>query len=200
MARVEKRLTARAVAAAMKPGMYADGGGLFLDVDDKGRRRWTQRFRSGGRRGDMGLGSPDQVSLAEVRDERDKWRAVVREGRDPIEARKRARDAERGAKVVTFGEAADSFIASHEGKWRNDKHRAQWRMTLDVYAQPLRDKPVAAIETADMLAVLSPNSSGPPSRKLLRGCVGVSSKFWTRRGRRATPRRTKAIRPAGKAI
>jgi integrase len=175
MARTEKRLTARGVAAAVQPGMYPDGGGLFVavDLDAKGqsRRRWIWRYRINGKRRDMGLGSPDQISLADVRAERDKWRAALREGRDPIETRRRAKDA--GAvKVVTFGDAADAYIAAHESAWRNDKHKAQWRMTLDVYAKPMRDKAVAAIETADVLAVLTPIwTAKPETAARLRGRI-----------------------------
>src|SRR5262249_39448792 len=40
--------------------------------------------------------------------------------------------------------------------FRNEKHKAQWRMTLTVYAEPLRAKPVDKIETTDVLAVLRP--------------------------------------------
>ena len=40
--------------------------------------------------------------------------------------------------------------------FRNAKHRAQWRMTLTDYCRPIRNKPVAEIDTADMLKVLKP--------------------------------------------
>jgi integrase len=40
--------------------------------------------------------------------------------------------------------------------FRNEKHKAQWKMTLRVYADPLRAKPVDKIETTDVLAVLRP--------------------------------------------
>jgi integrase len=153
MSRTEKRLSARTAAAATLPGRYMDGGGLFLDVEPGGRRRWIYRYRLNGRRRDMGLGSPDHVSLAEARAERDRWRKEARQGRDPIEARKRER---KGGDAMTFGQAADSFIASHEASWRNDKHVAQWKMTLSTYAAPLRERRIAEISTADVLAVLKP--------------------------------------------
>jgi integrase len=40
--------------------------------------------------------------------------------------------------------------------FRNEKHKAQWRMTLETYAAPLRSKPVNAITTDDVLVVLKP--------------------------------------------
>ena len=52
---------------------------------------------------------------------------------------------------MTFGEAADALISSKESEWRNAKHRAQWAMTLEKYAAPLRPSPVAAIDTEAVL-------------------------------------------------
>lgn len=43
MARGLNRLTALAIKAAQSAGWYGDGGGLYLDVDTKGGRRWMLR-------------------------------------------------------------------------------------------------------------------------------------------------------------
>jgi integrase len=43
-----------------------------------------------------------------------------------------------------------------EGQWRNEKHRAQWRMTLEAYCAPLANESVSAITTEHVLACLSP--------------------------------------------
>jgi integrase len=40
--------------------------------------------------------------------------------------------------------------------FRNEKHKAQWKSTLETYAAPLRAKPVDIIATDDVLAVLKP--------------------------------------------
>jgi integrase len=40
--------------------------------------------------------------------------------------------------------------------FRNEKHKAQWKSTLETYAVPLRAKPVDTIATDDVLAVLKP--------------------------------------------
>lgn len=169
MARAEKRLTAKAVEKATRPGAYQDGGGLFLDVTADGRRRWIWRYRMGEKRRDMGLGAAGQVSLAEARTGRDKWRAVLREGRDPIEARAQRREPE---KRVTFGEAADSYVDAHKGGWRNAKHKAQWSMTLTRYCESIRDTAVEAIDTAAVLDVLKPLWEKAPERaSRLRGRI-----------------------------
>jgi len=87
--RSEKLLSARAVMAA-GDGMHLDGGGLYLVVSGS-RKSWIWRYRFGDRRRDMGLGSLASVSLAEARQERDRWRRTLKDGLDPIEERTRLR-------------------------------------------------------------------------------------------------------------
>jgi integrase len=52
--------------------------------------------------------------------------------------------------------AAESLLADVEQGWRNQKHRGQWHMMATTYAAGLRDRPVAEINTDDVLAVLKP--------------------------------------------
>ena len=72
---------------------------------------------------------------------------------DPI-AQKRAAKTVQPSAAPTFGAMADQYIETHEGTWRNDKYRWQWRQTLTAYCGPIRDMPVNKIATADVLAVL----------------------------------------------
>jgi integrase len=51
---------------------------------------------------------------------------------------------------------ADQVIASLERGWRNEKHRYQWRQTLDGRCRAIRDLPVNAITTDHVLGVLQP--------------------------------------------
>jgi integrase len=148
------KLSARAVATATKPGRYSDGGGLYLVVGPDGRGKWVLRFTLRGKARDMGLGTVATVGLSEARSAARNAREHVRAGRDPIAERDRERDD--AARVPTFGEMADSVVESLESGFRNEKHRAQWRMTLTEYAAPLRPMPVDTIRTEDVLAVLKP--------------------------------------------
>lgn len=147
------KLTARA-AATTKPGRYGDGAGLWLVVSATGARKWVFRFTFGGKVTEMGLGSADTVSLAQARDRAIEARKMVAAGKNPIAARREAARAE--AAKPTFGAMADAFIDAKGPQWRNDKHRAQWKMTLDVYAASLRPRPVDEIDTEAVLGVLQP--------------------------------------------
>lgn len=156
VAREEKRLTAKQVVGATAPGSYADGGGLTLEVDESGRRRWIFRYRFGAKRRHMGLGTPGEVSLADARASRDEARALIRAGSDPIDARARRQSEPKVEIAPTFGEIADAYITEHRSSWRNPKHAEQWEMTLREYGRPIRAKPVHEVTTQDILAVLKP--------------------------------------------
>lgn len=166
MAAKINRLTARKVQTIIKPGLHADGAGLYLSTKGGGRR-WVFVWKVQGKRREMGLGSANDIPLARARELAAAARAHVSEGRDPI----MQREAERLAASVpvqdpdpipTFGAYAETFIASVESGWRNATHRQQWRNTLAQHAGALSDKSVAEINTADVLAVLRPIWTAKP--------------------------------------
>jgi integrase len=142
-------LTARKVETA-KPGKYSDGGNLYLIVSPTGSRKWVLRFTWRGRAKEMGLGSASGVTLADAREKAADARRRIAQRINPIEERKR------DSGIPTFGEMADSVREAMAAGFRNEKHKAQWKMTLETYAAPLWAKPVDTITTDDVLAVLKP--------------------------------------------
>lgn len=142
-------LTARKVETA-KPGKYSDGGNLYLIVSPSGSRKWVLRFTWRGRAKEMGLGSALSVPLADARERAAGARRKIAQGLNPIEERKRNNG------IPTFGQMADIVREALSSSFRNEKHKAQWKTTLETYAAPLRDKPVDTVATDDVLAVLKP--------------------------------------------
>jgi integrase len=139
--------------------MHADGDGLYLHVAEGGARSWIYRFKRQGRARDMGLGSLDDVSLAEARDLAIDSRRVVRQGGDPIEVRRAIRKKVQldAATAMTFKACAEMYIASHRAGWRNTKHAAQWPATLNSYVYPaFGELPVAAVDTGLVLKAIEP--------------------------------------------
>ena len=143
------KLTTRKVETA-KPGKYSDGGNLYLIVSETGARKWVLRFTWRGRAKEMGLGSAASVPLADARERAASARRKIAEGLNPIGERKR------DSGIPTFGEMADDVRETLSVGFRNEKHKAQWKSTLETYAAPLRVKPVDIIATDDVLAVLKP--------------------------------------------
>jgi integrase len=164
------RLTALKVERLAKPGMHADGGGLYLRITPRGARNWVLRYMLNGRPRWMGLGPLALYGLAEARARALDARRKRHDGIDPIDARRadRARHRLEVAKSITFQECAEMYIASHKAGWRNEKHKYQWPATLQAYAYPVFGAlPVQAVDTALMLKVLEPiwaNKSETASR------------------------------------
>jgi hypothetical protein len=111
------RLTPLKVTRAVeKPGMHADGGGLYLQVRPGGASR-ILRYGLAGRTRYMGLGPLTLYGLADARTRAVDARRLRHEGIDPTDARKtaRVRAALDAAKVITFKAAAEKYIATSIG-------------------------------------------------------------------------------------
>jgi integrase len=123
-----------------------------------------------GKQREAGLGSAGKggVSLKAARDKAAEGRALLKAGVDPIAEWSKPD----GEEVPTFGKAADDFLEAHAGGWRNDKHTAQWVMTLTRYCEPIRNTPVDAIDTEAVLSVLKPLwTRAPETASRLRGRI-----------------------------
>jgi integrase len=172
MARDIQRLTARKVETLKTPGRHADGEGLYLQVDASGAKRWLFLFRWDGKLKEMGLGGlkarggRPAIPLARARERAATARDHVHAGRNPIVEGLEERS------VPTFGEAADTLVKALSPQWRNEKHKAQWSMTLTEYAAPLRSMKVDRVDTAAVLEVLKPLwQEKPETASRLRGRI-----------------------------
>ena len=85
MARTIGQLTALKVDKAKRPGMYADGGGLYLRVTHSGTKNWVFRFMLNGRPRWMGVGPLHTIGLAEARNRAAGFRVQRHDEVDPIE-------------------------------------------------------------------------------------------------------------------
>jgi hypothetical protein len=60
------RLTDRGVKAAKAPGYLPDGGNLYLQVSPSGSKSWLFRYQRDGKERQMGLGSINDLTLADI--------------------------------------------------------------------------------------------------------------------------------------
>jgi integrase len=168
-------LTTIQVARLSEPGMYADGQGLYLQVTHTGAKSWIYRYQLNGRKRYLGLGSASAITLKRARELLAEPRRLRAEGIDPVDKKHERRDAARlaAATVVTFRECAQNYLAAHEHSWKSERHRTQWRASLQADAYPLLGNlPVAAIDTPIVLAVLRPIwMAKPESASRLRGRI-----------------------------
>jgi integrase len=153
------RLSVAAVNAKTKPGLYADGLGLYLQIAKGGSKSWIFRFMLDGRPRKMGMGSVHTVSLAKARERAAEHRLKLLDADDPIELRRAEKMAKRAAETtaLSFKEAAEQYIKAHRASWKNVKHADQWEATLKTYAYPVfGDLAVSRVDVALVMKVLEP--------------------------------------------
>jgi integrase len=159
------------------PGLYADGGNLYLQITVNGEnvsRSWIFRFAISGKRREMGLGAVHTIGLKDARAKAAELRKLVYEGRDPIAERdaQKAALAAATAKRATFDECASSYSRAHSPKW-SAKHAYQWSSAMTRFASPILGKlPVDVIDVSLVVKVLEPIwHERPETASRLRGGI-----------------------------
>jgi integrase len=149
------KLSATAIKAA-KPGKYNDGLGLWLVKRANGGGQWVLRLTIFGRRREMGLGSMAYVSLKQARDLAAKWRAVARDGKDPVFER----HAERNnllASSTTLRVMAEEAFEARKAELKGDGKAGRWFSPLATHVLPkLGNRPVSQIHQSDIRDCLAP--------------------------------------------
>jgi integrase len=163
MARKIGKLSPAEVRNKTTPGLYGDGGGLYLNVGPTGGKSWLFRFMLNGTAREMGLGPLHTIGLAEARERAMAARKLRLDGIDPLEARKAekarrtAEKAAEAAALVTFKKAAEGYIEANKAAWRNAKHAWQWTATLEAHVYPvIGEVAVSAINTGHVTRILTP--------------------------------------------
>ncbi len=141
-----------------KSGLLCDGAGLWLrtQLGKNGELKRSWLFRYG--KHWHGLGSLDDVGLAEAREARTACRKLLREGVDPIAAKRQTRSAAAvaNAKAITFEECARQYVIAKASEWRSARNG--WIETLDRYAFPIIGPlQVKDVDTGLVLKVIEPD-------------------------------------------
>ena len=164
MPRIAKELSALEVKrlehsnSSKLPELAAVGGvaGLLLQITATGGKSWIFRTTIDGKRRKMGLGSYPTVSLAQARERARDASDAIWHGTDPIAERKSVIQAAK-ARNFTFADAVDQYLTVKLSEFKNDKHKKQWRSTLETYACPIiGDSQLSAIDVHDIRRALEP--------------------------------------------
>lgn len=165
MARTRNQLTAVAIRKA-GPGKLDDGGGLRL-YKTPGSGRWVYRYTFGGIRREMGLGSLEDLTLAQARASRDNWAAVLAGGLDPITERRRRRDevkATMSRSDPTFEELARMVFDAKKASLRGDGERGRWFSPLAQHIIPrIGKRRISTIDQTDIAEALRPIWTAKPA-------------------------------------
>jgi integrase len=142
------KLTQRFVDRQTKPGKYADGDGLVLQIGGGGGTKskcWIFRYsrKRFGKPGDgyMGLGPVRFVTLDAARELAVDCNRQLLRGIDPVEARKavRASKLDEASKLRTFEQDAADYLAFKNREWEPET-AAQGERAVRLYLNPVLGK------------------------------------------------------------
>ena len=153
-------------AKNIKPGNrnIPDGTvvGLRLEASTaKGQGKWILRYVSPEttKRRDMGLGVYPEVSITDARKVASQARELIRDGKDPIEARRNDKlENKVNTQALTFEQTARMVHEDMKPAWKNPKHATQWITTLEMHVFPKigsrKVKDLKAKDFADALTII----------------------------------------------
>ena len=127
-----KSLTAQLLNSLLSEGRYYDNGyfGLHLHVRKTGSKAWVQRTRLKGKYIDIGIGGYPTIKLVEARRIATNNKTMIEQEIDPRIKIQLPKES------PTFMEMAEAEIDRVQAESKNEKHKKQWRSTLEMYAYP----------------------------------------------------------------
>ena len=163
---IESKPSARAVGkltdiqlkqflATAAPGKkMADGGGLYITMTNAGNPTWRVNYRLDGKQKVYSIGPYPDVTLDGARAELREVRALVKEGKDPVTARRLTKADNLAASGSTFATLAEDWLERQKGEW-SGIHYSKSRRALERDVFPYLGKlPVAEITPAMVAGVV----------------------------------------------
>ncbi|WP_080431648.1 tyrosine-type recombinase/integrase [Burkholderia ubonensis] len=136
-----------------KPYKLTDGKGLYLEVKPQNKGKiWRYRYELGGKESTYTIGDYPAISLADARQERQRARDLVKQGKNPAHERQADRVRRELANAVTFEVVAKEWLAMKD--WQENT-KARRLDTLERVVFPSIGKlPVSSITPAHILKIL----------------------------------------------
>src|SRR5215471_5335100 len=145
------RLTVSKIERHRRAGLFADGGGLYLQVMPGGSRSWIFQFDRASKRTKLGLGPLHTVSLDQARERARALREQLLRGETPVSARAVQRPS------ITFRKVMAEYLAAHRAGWRSGQGALNVERSLTQHVLPvLGDLAVDKIEVEDVFRALAP--------------------------------------------
>ncbi len=157
---------AKARDAAYK---LSDSGGLFLLVSRAGGKLWRFKYRIAGKERLLSIGAYPVVSLADARSARDRAKALLREGKDPSQAKRLKKFEVERQSAETFEVLAREWVKLNQSSW-TEVHASDVLNSLerDVFPEvgnlPIRD--VGAPEVLDLLRKIEKRGAKETARRI----------------------------------
>lgn len=136
-----------------KPRKLSDERGLFIEIRPTGAKLWRYRYKIDGKENVFALGEYPEMGLAEARAERDKARALVKQGRHPAHVRRTERAKQVLENQSSFKLVALEWIGTKTGI--SDSYRDQLTRAFTKNLFPYIGRmPVREVTAAHLLECL----------------------------------------------
>lgn len=132
----------------------SDEKGLQLWISPAGNRVWNLAYRFDGKQKKLYIGPYPEIGLSEARRRRDEARALLVDGVDPAEHKKRSSAAVAESRANTFSIIAEELLVRkrQQGRAQHTVSKLDW---LFDFARPsIGERPIAEITAAEVLEVL----------------------------------------------
>jgi integrase len=171
-----KSFISKSKAGKAQKRKLADGGGLYLTLTPAGTPVWRVKYRLGGKEGLYAVGVYPEISLDAARAERAGIKTQLRQGRDPVQARKSTRAERTAAGDNTFATVVADWLAKRKSGW-STIHYAKSSRAFDRDVLPrLGRLPVSEITPAMVAGVVESvlkRGARDTAAKILQHCSGV---------------------------
>ena len=147
-------IAVRRLKPRTKPFKMADMLGLYILVQPSGARYWRMDYRHGGKRGTLALGVYPQIGLKEARKKHAKARELLERGLNPSSYQKQIRGIANAYGGDSFNEVADEWLRRVEAEGRSEATLQKLRWLLSFARPIIGERPIADVETPELLAVL----------------------------------------------
>lgn len=131
------------------PDKYSDGQGLQLHVFANGGKYWRMAYRFEGKQKTLSLGIYPEVSLAEARSKREDAKRTLRQGTDPMEAKKETQKVVDGS--LTFEAIAIQWLEDRKESIEPSSHARNVRHFVNDVFPMLGNKQIDTIKSPHVI-------------------------------------------------
>lgn len=159
-----------------KARKLADGGGLYLEVLPSGGKYWRMKYRFNGKEKRLAFGVYPDVTLDEAREERNKAKKILVEGKDPSDLKKQDKLIAKVSYENTFENVAREWHEGQKALWvPSHATRIIHRLEKDVFSK-IGTRPISDITAPELLSVvrqIENRGAGDLAKRILQNCGQV---------------------------
>jgi integrase len=155
------KLTVLQLRQAKEKCRLADGGGLYFEITSSVLKRWLYRFRVGGKGNMFIVGHYPEMSLEEAQSAHRKAKALVKQGINPSQVRRKKREENsnrektlRNEREQTFEFIALDWIMQQRGGWSKSHADSVMQSLKNNVFEGLGKRNIETITPPDVLEIL----------------------------------------------